>query len=315
MLRKSLTILFLCSVCPGANEIRTFQTSGNTYYAVIREVDGDVWHVVDQQFEVWGTDGNDADDYDISLTDKSGGMFVGDFDGSVPAGFYHLTIYRQAGGVPVDGDNLIDNSYGYWSGTGWSDNITWDMLTSAHSATGSFAEELQKLDPNITAVVADTNELQADWADGGRLDTIIDAVAADTDELQEDWADGGRLDLLIDAIKAVTDRMMAVSTTVAAPNDANNFTITAGLDANDVYEGMYITIQDADDSHYETRMIDVYASGRDVTVETDFNFTPAAADPVYIWNRYFPLEVYDTILTLYPGGPGYIIIDERDKRP
>ena len=33
------------------------------------------------------------------------------------------------------------------------------------------------------------------------------AILADTNELQTDWADGGRLDLLIDAIKAVTDAM------------------------------------------------------------------------------------------------------------
>lgn len=30
-------------------------------------------------------------------------------------------------------------------------------------------------------------------------------ILADTDELQTDWANGGRLDLLIDAIKAKTD--------------------------------------------------------------------------------------------------------------
>lgn len=39
----------------------------------------------------------------------------------------------------------------------------------------------------------------------GYLDTEIAAILADTNELQTDWANGGRLDLLIDAIKAVTD--------------------------------------------------------------------------------------------------------------
>src|SRR5210317_957433 len=33
---------------------------------------------------------------------------------------------------------------------------------------------------NTAAIVADTNELQGDWTDGGRLDLIIDAILADT---------------------------------------------------------------------------------------------------------------------------------------
>ena len=37
--------------------------------------------------------------------------------------------------------------------------------------------------------------------------TSIDAIEADTNELQGDWVNGGRLDLLIDAIKAKTDQM------------------------------------------------------------------------------------------------------------
>ena len=99
------------------------------------------------------------------------------------------------------------------------------------------------LDTSIAAVkaetaliVADTNELQTDLHDGGRLDLLVDAIkaktdnlpadpaddsdldtsiaavkaetaliVADTGELQTDWVNGGRLDLLIDAIKARTD--------------------------------------------------------------------------------------------------------------
>jgi hypothetical protein len=57
-----------------------------------------------------------------------------------------------------------------------------------------------RLDLLIDAILADTGELQTDWANGGRLDLLIDAILADTGELQTDWVDGGRLDLLIDAI-------------------------------------------------------------------------------------------------------------------
>lgn len=43
----------------------------------------------------------------------------------------------------------------------------------------------------------------------GYLDTEIAAILADTNELQTDWTNGGRLDLLVDAIKAKTDVLPA----------------------------------------------------------------------------------------------------------
>ena len=57
-----------------------------------------------------------------------------------------------------------------------------------------------RLDLIVDAILADTNELQGDWTNAGRLDTILDAIVADTNELQTDWKDGGRLDLILDAI-------------------------------------------------------------------------------------------------------------------
>jgi hypothetical protein len=94
---------------------------------------------------------------------------------------------------------------------------------------------------DIADILADTNELQTDWVNGGRLDLLIDAIKAKTDtittwatqasvdiidtnvdsiladtgELQTDWVNGGRLDLLIDAIKAKTDTIVASGATEA----------------------------------------------------------------------------------------------------
>jgi hypothetical protein len=53
------------------------------------------------------------------------------------------------------------------------------------------------------------------------LDTQLDAlvtILADTNELQTDWANGGRLDLLVDAIKAKTDQL---TFTIANQVDSN----------------------------------------------------------------------------------------------
>ena len=57
---------------------------------------------------------------------------------------------------------------------------------------------------DLDDIVADTNELQGDWTDGGRLDTILDSVLADTAALDSAWADGGRLDAILDGVLADT---------------------------------------------------------------------------------------------------------------
>jgi len=80
-----------------------------------------------------------------------------------------------------------------------SQNIA-DALKLAPSAGSPAAGSAMAI---VTDVVADTNELQTDFADGGRLDTILDAVVADTNDLQTDWADGGRLDALLDLASAM----------------------------------------------------------------------------------------------------------------
>ncbi len=76
---------------------------------------------------------------------------------------------------------------------------------------------------DVAAALVDTNELQTDWTNAGRLDAILDAVKAVTDLLPDsgalttigadtarltaaraavltDWINGGRLDLLLDLV-------------------------------------------------------------------------------------------------------------------
>jgi len=102
-----------------ANEIRTFYRSGSNLYAVIRNTSCQVWYIAGQVFEAWGTGGRDADDYDITLTDKSGSMFLGNFDSNIPAGYYYIMTYNKSGANPADADYLLSTEYGYWTGSAW----------------------------------------------------------------------------------------------------------------------------------------------------------------------------------------------------
>ena len=68
--------------------------------------------------------------------------------------------------------------------------------------------------------MADTSELQTDWANGGRLDVILDARAS---QATAD-AIAGYLDTEVAAIKAKTDQL---TFTVANQVDANAESINA----------------------------------------------------------------------------------------
>lgn len=74
-------------------------------------------------------------------------------------------------------------------GTGWTTTDTLEAIrdrgdaawiTATGFSTHSAADVRSEMDSNSTqfaAIVADTNELQTDWANGGRLDLILDATS------------------------------------------------------------------------------------------------------------------------------------------
>jgi len=109
------------------------------------------------------------------------------------------------------------------------DIIAADTTTDIPALIAAAEAKIDTIDGIVDNILVDTNELQTDWANGGRLDLILDIIAADTttdipatittmqgnvtdiladtNELQTDWANGGRLDLLIDAILADTGEL------------------------------------------------------------------------------------------------------------
>jgi hypothetical protein len=99
-----------------ANEIQADYSSNNTLYAVVRNLEGDVWYPSGQLFEAWGTDGHDAGDYCIALVDKDGSKYVGDFDSQISKGRYSLQVFLQSGANPADGDDLLSSRIIIWTG-------------------------------------------------------------------------------------------------------------------------------------------------------------------------------------------------------
>lgn len=94
--------------------------SGYTAYALVRNDSGQVWYSVSEVFEDFGTGSRSHADYDIPLTDKSGGMYVADFPSGIAANTsvgYRTIIYRQAGTSPASTDHIIGGARIYWTGS------------------------------------------------------------------------------------------------------------------------------------------------------------------------------------------------------
>ena len=113
------------------------------------------------------------------------------------------------------------------------------------------------LPSDIDAILTDTNELQGDWANGGRLDLLLDAILADVTGINGDAMRGtdnaalasaltthdGKLvtvDGIVDAIKAVTDLFSFTGNDVKCTLDGETVTVSdktgfslsaAGIDA------------------------------------------------------------------------------------
>ena len=101
-----------------ANEIHHNHPTGATLYFCAFQLDGNVFLSGGASDEVWGTGGRDADDYDEIMTeDGIGGHYVGTFDTSIAAGVYHVTVFLQDGGSPVDADRPLAQGVMYWDGT------------------------------------------------------------------------------------------------------------------------------------------------------------------------------------------------------
>lgn len=79
------------------------------------------------------------------------------------------------------------------------------MVVTANEYDSKCSTDYKQVDVIQVAGVAEdiSTETKQDIIDG-----VVDDILVDTNELQTDWHDGGRLDLLIDAIKAITDTLV-----------------------------------------------------------------------------------------------------------
>lgn len=175
-----------------------------------------------------GTKGTLDDLNDVSAADVNAqcDTALTDYDAVVPAdlptNFADLAITATTGQVTV-GTNNDKTGYSI-SGTKTTLDDLNDITAAAvwGVATRTLTANTNLNDPTAAAIAdAIWDELQADHVGAGsfgEIATEIASILADTNEVQGDLANGGRIDALIDAIKAKTD---SLTFTTAGEVDAN----------------------------------------------------------------------------------------------
>jgi len=130
------------------------------------------------------------------------------------------TVTTYTGNTPQTGDSYarIGAAGAGLTAVPW--NASWDAEVQSECA-----DALAAYDPPTNAEMEARTIVAANYATASALDAVdnfldteVAAILADTNELQTDLANGGRLDLLIDAIKAKTD---SLTFTVAGVVDSN----------------------------------------------------------------------------------------------
>ncbi len=97
-------------------------------------------------------------------------------------------------------------------GIGWDNGTLQNIKNDIESVDSKLDTVGDFLDTEIAAILADTNELQTDLIDGGRLDLLIDSIITHLTQIKgTGWTDETMVSLqaLIDAIKAKTDNLPA----------------------------------------------------------------------------------------------------------
>ena len=103
-----------------SKEIRTEYTTGQTLYAIIRNLAGQTWNVAGEQFETYVP--GSVGDYALALTETPSDsyMYEADFP-SAPSGVHDVIVYVQDGISPALTDGRLRRGVIEWDGTAEAD--------------------------------------------------------------------------------------------------------------------------------------------------------------------------------------------------
>jgi len=145
---------------------------------------------------------------------------------------YPQVTVRSSASVSQGTFSLEYVAEGIYHSTSWTPTVSGYYTASvivytdaAHTSestlygTSGAVIKVDEVETKVGNIETDTNELQVDWVNGGRLDLIVDElttqgdtneskldiITTDTNELQTDWTNAGRLDAILDELTSQGD--------------------------------------------------------------------------------------------------------------
>lgn len=159
-----------------------------------------------------------ATNVDAILTDTGTTL-----DGRIPAA---LVGGRMDASVGAMAANVITAAA---TAADFTTEVTTGLATAA--AVTAVDGKIDTIDTNVDAILVDTNELQTDWVDGGRLDLLIDSIVSKVDAV-DDFLDTEIADILVDTGTTLDDFIDTEIAAIKAKTDSLTFTVANQVDAN-----------------------------------------------------------------------------------
>jgi len=132
-----------------ANEVKISHATGSTLYFRVFDGTGQVWNTSGTPaFEAWSA-GN-VTDYDITLTDKTSGEYIGSFP-TTASGTFWLIAFLQNGASPAITDVAI-SSVGHMVWTGTAESTLEDAIGSV-TTQANIQQQVYPQDPTIITQV------------------------------------------------------------------------------------------------------------------------------------------------------------------
>lgn len=197
-------ILTTSAICYGLNEIRVYYPSNHSVFSVVRNQSGQIWN--GSAFE----DFNDIYDCNIPMTDKLGGLYLGNFP-SCDANSYTIMSYFDLDSTPDNNDVLIQFEEGYWTGTLWRSSR--DRLEDIKAETGLIADVNNNLETAISNITVDN---------GAIADEVVLHMDANSTQLAAIVEDTGTTlpSLINDVNTAIVTDISGINTLITDVNTA-----------------------------------------------------------------------------------------------
>ena len=125
-----------------ANELQVTYQGSATLYAILRaKTSSKVWNTSAEALQTWSDSA--IDDYDLTIADQDGDLYVGNFPTAISAGDYRVLYYAQSGSSPSTDDLLVGTTEVYWNGQTVASSSPVDLNSDALTTLDSVKRHLR----------------------------------------------------------------------------------------------------------------------------------------------------------------------------